>query len=152
MAFETLSEDHEKNSAHTRIKSRRCEGAWAALAKMRNYLPGRGGLHFRCSMTGRYPFLRISITCLGKNCLSIPCLGIFRLQNNGKTIEKTIAYCFSTNSQYLFRNFWSIFIPGSGIQTEKWYPEKRHVPYSLEVLPPPGITPAYIAFPILCKN
>ena len=42
---------------------------------------------------------------------------------------KTIAFCSWTNSHNPFRNFWSIFIHRSGIYAEKWFPEKRHVPY-----------------------
>ena len=84
-----------------------------------------GGGALECNLTGGAHFLRISTTRLGKNCTSIPCFGIFRLQNS----RETIAFCSSTHNQNPFRNFWWIFIPGSGIYAEKWYPEERHVPY-----------------------
>ena len=61
----------------------------------------------------------------------------------GKQYEnnrKTIAYCCWTNSNNPFRNFWSIFMPRSGIYAETWYPEKRHVQYRFisKCPPPPG--------------
>ena len=67
----------------------------------------RGGGHL--NVTGREGgthFYRISKTCLGKK-----------------------AYFSWTDTNSLFRNFWSIFTPSSGMYAEKWYPEKRHVPY-----------------------
>ena len=81
----------------------------------------RGDTHF---------FKNLHSLLTKKICISIPCFGTFRLQNNRKTIGKTIAYCSSTNSHNLFKNFWSIFIPSSRIYNEKWHPEKRHVLYS----------------------
>ena len=100
-----------------------------------------------CNLTGRCPFLKnLHNPFREKNCISIPCFGICRLQSNRennsllfvKTIAWTIAYCFWTNSHNPFRNFWSIFIPGSGNYAEKWYPEKRHVPYRfIWKCPPP---------------
>ena len=48
------------------------------------------GGSLECKLTGRCP---ISTTRLGKKIyISIPCVGIFRLQNNRKAIGKTIAF------------------------------------------------------------
>ena len=53
--------------------------------------PG-GGLE--CNLTGRCPFSkRLHNPFRKKICILIACFGIFRLQNNRKTIWKTIAYC-----------------------------------------------------------
>ena len=108
-----------------------------------------GGEALKCNLTGRCPFFKsLHKPFRKKICILIPCFGIFRLQNNrttiGKTITycswKTIAFCSWTNSHNLFWNFWSIFIPRSGIYAEKWYPEKRHVPYRFILKWPPGIS------------
>ena len=63
--------------------------------------PGGGALE--CNLTGRCPFFKnFHNPFRKKNCISILCFEIFRLQNNRennsilflKTIAKTIAYCF----------------------------------------------------------
>ena len=36
---------------------------------------------------------------------------------------KTIVYCSLANNHNLFRNFWTILMPGSGIYAKEWYPE-----------------------------
>ena len=96
-----------------------------------------GGGALECNLTGRCPFFtNLHNPFRKKICISTPCFGIFKLQNDRENnsllflkIAKTIAYCFRTNSHNPFRNFWSIFIPGSGLYAEKWYPARRHVPY-----------------------
>ena len=55
-----------------------------------------------------------------------------------------MAYCSWTNSHKLFRSFWSIFIPRSGIYAEKWYPGKRHVPHRFIWKCPPGSLAFYL--------
>ena len=90
----------------------------------------RGGAHFLKSLHN--PFRK-------KNCILIPCFGIFRLENNRKIIGKTIAYCSWTNCHNPFWNFWSIFIPRSGIY--KMIPWKTARPvqvYNYMEVPPPG--------------
>ena len=113
------------------------------------YTPGpiSPGGALECNQTGRCPFFKSLHNPFRKKiCILIPCFGIFRLQNNRKTIVKTIAYCSWKQQPFVleqivikpFRNFWSIFIPRSGIYAEKWYPEKRHVPYRFIWKCPPG--------------
>ena len=47
-----------------------------------------------CYLTGRCPFFKSLHNPFRKKiCILIPCFGIFRSQNNRKTIGKTIAYC-----------------------------------------------------------
>ena len=101
--------------------------------------PGGGALE--CHLTGRCPFFKSLHNPFRKEIsILIPCFGIFRLQNNRKTIGKTIAFCSWTNSHNPFWNFWLIFIPCSGIYAEKWYPGKQHIPYQfIWKCPPPGI-------------
>ena len=43
----------------------------------------------------------------GKNCISIPCFRIIRLENN----METMAYCSWTNIHDLFRNFYQFLYP-----------------------------------------
>ena len=96
---------------------------------------GKG--HLNVTWRGGAHFLRTSTTCFGKKfAFRYPVSELLdkrippnNRENNSLLFLKTIAYCSWTNSHNLFRNFWSIFIPGSGIYAEKWYPEKRHVPY-----------------------
>ena len=56
-----------------------------------SFLPGGGGGGaLECNLTGRCPFFKnFHNPFRKKNCISIPCFGIFRLQNNKKTID----YC-----------------------------------------------------------
>ena len=78
-------------------------------------VPGAEGLEY--NLTGRFPFFKSLHNPFRKKiAFLIPCFGIFRLQNNRKTIWKTIAYCFKaiafcswTTSHNPSRNFWSIF-------------------------------------------
>ena len=108
---------------------------------------GPGGA-LECNLTGRCPFFKNLHNPFGKKfafrCSVSEFLDYKTIGNNSllflKTIAKTIAYCFWTNSHNPFRNFWSIFIPGSGIYAEKWYPEKPHVPYRFIWKCPPGHT------------
>ena len=108
----------------------------------------RGGA-LECNLTGRCPYLRISTTRLGKNfAFPYPVSELLNSknnrENNGILFLKTIAYCSWTNNHNLFRNFWSIFIPRSGIFAEKWYSEKRHVPYRFIWKSPPWAAINYI--------
>ena len=50
-----------------------------------------GGAH-ECNMMGRFPFFK-NLHDLFKKKITIPCLGIIRLQNFQKTIRKTMAFC-----------------------------------------------------------
>ena len=56
--------------------------------------PRVGGGALECNLMGRRcPFFKSLHNPFRKKCILIPCLGIFKFQNNRKTIEKTIAYC-----------------------------------------------------------
>ena len=112
---------------------------WPKTSRDTEIRTAKGPGALECNLTGRCPtFKNLHNPFRGKICISIPFSGIIRLQKIPKTIGKTIAYSW-TNSHSLFRNFWSIFIPRSGIYAEKWYPEKRHLPYRFiwKCLPPP---------------
>ena len=97
---------------------------------------GPGG-HLNVTWRGGAHFLRVSTARLGKTFAIWYPVSEFL---DYKTMGKTIAFCSWTNSHIPFRNFWSIFIPRSGIYTEKWYHEKRQVPYRFiwNCPPPPG--------------
>ena len=113
-------------------------GLWKGVLRIGTGGGGAGATE--CNLTGRCPFFKnLHNPFRKKICISIPCFGIIRLQKIPKTIGKTIVYCSWTNSDNLYRNFWSIFMPGSGIYAEKWYPEKRHVPYRFMWKCPSGL-------------
>ena len=57
------------------------------------YILSSGTWWVNVTWWGGAHFLRISTTCSGKICISIPCFGIIRLQKFLKTIGKTIVYC-----------------------------------------------------------
>ena len=84
----------------------------------------RGGGHLNVTWRGGAHFFEnLHNLFKEKTCISMPCFRIFRLQNNRENNNKTIAYCSLTNNHNLFRTFWSIFIPCSGILAENWYVE-----------------------------
>ena len=57
-------------------------------------LENNPGGALECNLTGGCSFfISLHNPFRKKFCISIPCFGIFRLQNNRKTIGKTIAYC-----------------------------------------------------------
>ena len=105
-----------------------------------------GGGHLKVTWRGGAHFLRVSTTRLGKKFAfwyPVSRFLDYKTMENNRGINsllflKTIAFCFWTNSRNPFRNFWSSFIPRSGIYAEKWYPEKRHVPYRIIWKCPPG--------------
>ena len=67
--------------------------------------PGGGALE--CNMTGRCPFFKnLHNPFRRKICISIPYFGIFKLQNNRKTIGKQYPIVLENNS-LLFLNTWS---------------------------------------------
>ena len=72
--------------------------------------------HLNVTWRGGAHFLRISTTFLGKNCISIPCFGIIRLEifpeNNRENnslffFEQIVMTCLGIFDQFL--------LPGSGI-------------------------------------
>ena len=107
------------------------------------YNPGGEG-HLNVTWRGGAHFLRVSTTHLGKKFAFWYPVSEFldykTIGNNSLLFLKTIAFYSWTNSHNPFRNFWSIFIPRSGIYAEKWYPEKRHLPYRfIWKYPPSGL-------------
>ena len=133
----------------------------AITLKMTDQKRPGGGRHLSVTWRGSAHVLRIFTTRSGKKfAFRYPVSESLHYKNSKNNREnnsllflKTIAYCYWTNSHKLFRNFWSIFIPGSGIYAEKWYSEKRHFPYRFiwKCLPGKKRLDLYVVFTmILC--
>ena len=93
------------------------DSTFPLLFEMLSVVPegGRGRGHLNVTWQGAAHFLRVSTIRLGKKIAFWYPVSEFL---DYKTIEKTTVFCSLTNSHNSFRNFWSIFIPRSGIYAE----------------------------------